>query len=94
MYWNPYGGNPPQQPIVFVPSPSAGGGVPDLNTITNWISGLEQLKKVLKEEKKDNNDKKPQPNIISMMLFMILLSPITGPIMSKFFSMGVNMLPH
>lgn len=97
--YNPYGygGYPPSQPVVFIPSP--GSPAPtgfDIDGITRQIAGLEALKKLMKEEKKDSPDKKKpeQPNIFSMMLLMILLSPITGPIMSKFFSIGLSYLPH
>lgn len=93
--FNPYGGSYPQQPIVFIPqTPPAGGGF-DIDGITRQIAGLEALKKLMKEEKKDNGDKKKEtPNVMSMMLLMILVSPVTGPIMSKFFSLGLSYLPH
>lgn len=90
-------GTPPQQPIVFVPSPGPSQGGFDIDGITRQIAGLEALKKLMKEDKKDDKDKDKKdgnPSVISMCLLMILLSPITGPLMSKFFSMGVGMLPH
>lgn len=85
---------PPQQPIVFIPSPGipAPGGF-DIDGISRQIAGLEALKKLMKEEKKDDHhEKKPNPNIVSMMLLMILVSPITGPIVSAFFTWGRGML--
>lgn len=49
--------------------------------ITQWINSLETLKKAFKEEKKDGpKEKKPDVSIIGMMLFMVLISPITGPL--------------
>lgn len=96
MFNNPYGGYgypPNSQPIVFIPPPAGNPGL-DIDNITRQISALEALKKVMKDEKKEGVDKKKpeQPNIVSMMLLMILISPITGPIMSKFFSMGLSYL--
>lgn len=89
-----YGGYS-QQPIVFVPSPAnSAPGTFGIESITRQISELEALKKILKEAPKDDKKKPEGPNVISMMLLMILLSPITGPIMSKFFSTGLSYLPH
>lgn len=94
MFQN-YGGYPPSQPIVFIPSPSAApaaGGF-DIDGITRQIAGLEALKKLMKEEKKE--DKKPDksdPSVVSMMLLMILISPVTGPVMSWFFTKGTGLL--
>lgn len=94
MFQN-YGGYPPAQPIVFVPqNPPAQSGGFDIDGITRQIAGLEALKKLMKEEKKDDKKKEETPSIISVMLLMILLSPITGPIMSKFFTLGLTYLPH
>lgn len=93
-----YGGYPwNSQPIVFVPSPGANNS-PDIDGISRQIASLEALKKILKEEKKDGGDKKDDkksgdPKVINMMLLMILVSPITGPVMSKFFTWGLGMLP-
>lgn len=103
MYGNPnYGGwgCPPQQSgVVYVPAPPAQGTNPDpIAYITSQIASLENLKKVLKEEKKDDkkDDKKKgaDTNVVNMMFLMILLSPITGPMMSHFFSWGLSYLPH
>lgn len=92
--FNPYGGYPNSQPIVFVPqTPPSPGGF-DIDGITRQIAGLEALKKLMKEEKKDDKKKEETPSVISIMLLMILLSPVTGPIMSKFFSLGLTYLPH
>jgi hypothetical protein len=94
MFNNPYGGygGYPQQPIVFIPSPGMPptGGPPDLNTVTSWISQLEGLKKALKEEKKDDKPKKDAPGggVILTAMFMLLVSPITGPAVFYFFKLS------
>lgn len=94
---NPYGGygGYPQTPVVFIPSPGTPQTDP-LADIQQQIGRLEALKKIFKEEKKDDKDKKKEeaPNVVTVALFMILIAPITGPIMSKFFNMGLGMLPH
>lgn len=92
--WNQGGYPYPQQPIVFMPPPGGNTSSFDIDGITRQIAGLEALKKLMKEEKKDDKKKPEGPNVVSMMLLMILLSPITGPIMSKFFSTGLSYLPH
>lgn len=94
------GGYPwgPSSPVVFVPQPNQGNPSDpfSVDTITRQIAGLEALKKALKEEKKDSggDKKKEDPNlqIINMMLLMILISPVTGPIMSWFFHKGLAMM--
>lgn len=61
--------------------------------ITDWIRGLEELKKSFKEEKKDDPKKKgTDVSVISMMLFMLLIAPITGPAMFHFFQLTINMM--
>lgn len=61
--------------------------------ITDWIRGLEELKKSMKEEKKDEPRKKgPHTSVLSCMLFMLLVSPITGPTMYYFFQLSVGLL--
>lgn len=93
------GGYPwgPSTPIVYVPTPQPTGNNTDpfsVDTITRQIAGLEALKKALKEEKKEGGDKKKDEGgdlkIINMMLLMILVSPITGPVMSWFFHKGLS----
>lgn len=97
MYGNQWG-YPPQSGVIYVPAPptTAPAGGFDIDGITRQIAGLEALKKLMKEDKKDDKkkDEEKGPNIVSVMLLMILVAPITGPIMSKFFSMGLSMLPH
>lgn len=96
--YNPYGGYNPYppnaQPVVFIPPSNGAGAGFDIDGITRQIAGLEALKKIMKDAPKDEKKKPEGPNVISMMLLMILLSPITGPIMSKFFSTGLSYLPH
>lgn len=61
--------------------------------ITDWIRGLEELKKSMKEEKKDDKKKGPEVSGIGLMLLMLLISPVTGPIMFYFFQTTLHMLP-
>lgn len=61
-------------------------------TITQWIQSLETLKKAFKEEKKDDKPKKPEVSIIGMTLFMLLMSPLTGPVVFWLFQQ--NPLVH
>ena len=91
-------GTPPQSGVVYVPVPQAAptaGGF-DIDGITRQIAGLEALKKLMKEEKKDSGDKPKDKGgdlqVVNMMLLMILVSPITGPIMSWFFHKGLSMM--
>lgn len=61
--------------------------------ISGWIKGLEELKKTMKEEKVDPKKKeRPSTSIISMMLLMLLLSPITGPAMFYFFQLSLGII--
>lgn len=92
-------GYPPSSGVIYVPTPPnppAGGF--DIDGITRQIAGLEALKKLMKEEKKDDkkDDKKKEGDmgVINIALLMVLLSPITGPIMSHFFQWGLSLLPH
>lgn len=62
--------------------------------IAGWILSLESLKKHFKEEKKDEKKKEPPvPSVFGMMLLMLLVSPITGPMMYHFFQMTLSLLP-
>lgn len=66
---------------------------PDLSTIREWMKGLKEWEKELKgEEKKKPDAKGPSPSVISMMLLMLLLSPITGPSMYYFFQLSLGIL--
>ena len=98
MYGNsPWGYPPqyPQQPVVFIP-PNPQPIADPVTQITQWQTALEQMKKAFKEEKKDDKkESKPgDMKVINIMLLMILVSPITGPIMSHFFQWGLSLLPH
>ncbi len=96
MYNNPWGGGyPPQTPVVFMPPPPASNQPIDyVSHITQSIQQLEALKKAFKEEKKPDDKKKSegQASVIGMMLFMILMSPITGPIVFYFFQLSANLV--
>jgi len=88
----PWGG--PQSGVVYVPTPPPASGGFDIDSITRQIAGLEALKKLMKEEKKDDKPKEPKNDlqVVNMMLLMILVSPITGPVMSWFFHKGLSMM--
>lgn len=65
--------------------------VDPVTQISTWIRSLEELKKHFKEEKKLDDKKKPeQPNIFGVALLMILISPVTGPLMYHFFQMSLR----
>lgn len=83
--WGGYPGYPPTPPA---PSQDP------VTMITSWIRGLEELKKSMKEEKKDDPKKKdhPIPGVFSITLLMLLLSPITGPVMFSFFQLSLGLI--
>lgn len=78
----------------FNPPPQQTNNQDPVTMITGWIKGLEELKKSMKEEKKEDpkKGKGPSPSVISMMLLMLLLSPITGPSMYYFFQLSLGIL--
>lgn len=77
----------PQGQTQSQPSPSP------VQQITDWIRGLEELKKSMKEEKKDEKKKGPEVSGIGLVLFMLLIAPITGPSVFYFFQMSLHLLP-
>lgn len=86
---------------MSMPPPWAWGGyapqpaqpnVPDLNTIREWSRMLKDWEKDLKGNEKKPEVKGPSPGVISMMLLMLLLSPITGPSMYYFFQLSIGIL--
>lgn len=87
-------GAPQQSGVIYVPTPPPAAGGFDIDGITRQIAGLEALKKLMKEDKKDDKPKEKSNDlqIINMMLLMILVSPITGPVMSWFFHKGLGMM--
>lgn len=90
-----YGYNNTMPPPWMWPSqPSAAPLSNPAEQITGWIKSLEELKKHFKEgDKKDDPKKKGQDvSVISMMLFMLLIAPITGPAMFHFFQLTINMM--
>lgn len=83
----PFWGYPPMPP----PQPNQD----PVTTITSWIRGLEELKRHVKEEGKDKKapeKKGPNASLVSMMLLMLLLSPITGPCMYYFFQLSLGII--
>lgn len=88
-------GAPPQSGVIYVPTPPPTQGGFDIDGITRQIAGLEALKKLMKEDKKDDKPKETRGGdlqVVNMMLLMILISPITGPVMSWFFHKGLSMM--
>ena len=59
--------------------------------ITQWKQSLEALEKAFKKEEKPK-DKKPDGSVVGMVLFMLLMSPITGPVVFWLFQQ--NPLVH
>lgn len=91
MYYNnsmpPWWALPPMGPTspATQPDPAA--------QITQWINSLETLKKAFKEEKKEERKKEgPNASVLGMMLFMVLMSPITGPVVYYFFQLSANLV--
>lgn len=77
-------GYPPMQPQ---------NNAPDLSTIREWSKVLKEWEKDLKgTEKKPESSKTPNASVVSMMLLMLLLSPITGPSMFYFFQLSLGIL--
>lgn len=89
-----YGFNTPPPPFMPWYPPPAQGNTNPADQIAGWITSLEALKKHFKEEKKD--DLKPkkgdQPSILAVALFMLLVSPVSGPVMYYFFRLSIGML--
>lgn len=84
---------PPPWMWPMGPSTPASPQVNPVQQITDWIRGLEELKKSMKEEKKDDPKKKNQDvSAISMMLFMLLIAPVTGPAMYHFFQLTIGLM--
>lgn len=64
--------------------------VDPFTTINQTISWLEGMKKHLKEDKKEDDNKKKRPiasEMLAMVLFMTIMSPIVGPVVYHFFSL-------
>lgn len=82
-------------PWMWPSGPSTTPVLDPAQQITGWIRSLEELKKAFKEEKKEEKKKDgPIPSVFGMMLFMLLIAPITGPLMYHFFQMGLSMMPR
>lgn len=88
-----WGGYPP--PYFMPPYMPQQSTTNPVEEITRWQSALEQMKKAFKEEKREEKKKEgPNLQVMNVALLLLLLSPITGPMMSKFFSIGLSYLPH
>lgn len=76
----------------YAPQP-ASNSAPDLSTIREWARMLKDWEKEIKgDEKKKPESKGPSASVISVMLLMLLLSPITGPSMYYFFQLSLGIL--
>lgn len=64
-----------------------------VDLITGWQRSLDELKKAFKEEKKEEKKKGPEVSLIGTVLFMLLVAPITGPMMYRFFQASLSMMP-
>lgn len=74
----------------YAPQP-AHSSTPDLSTIREWSKMLKDWEKEIKgDEKKKPEAKGPSPSIISMMLLMLLLSPITGGLVFQLFQLSLG----
>lgn len=83
---------PPYYPWFSPPMPS-NPGMFDLGTIREHIKQLKDWEKELKgKDEKKPDSKTPSASVISMMLLMLLLSPITGPSMYYFFQLSLGIL--
>jgi hypothetical protein len=88
-----YGYNNMPPPWMWPTGPTSTPPQNPVEQISQWIAGLDALKKHMKEEKKEEKKKEPPiPSIFGMMLLMLLLSPITGPLMYNFFQASLRML--
>lgn len=84
---------PPFYPPWFGPPVPTTPQMPDLHSLREYIRGLKEWEKELKgDEKKKPDPKYPAPSVFSMMLLMLLLSPITGPTMYHFFQASLGIL--
>lgn len=83
---------PPFYPWFGPPAPTT-PQMPDLHSLREYIRGLKEWEKELKgDEKKKPESKGPNASVISVMLLMLLLSPITGPSMYYFFQLSLGIL--
>lgn len=92
MYQNPWGYPPPQTPVMFMPSPGTQNSLSP-QTAAEQILAWKQVEKMLKgDEKKPDDKKKQEVSVVGMMLFMLLMSPVTGPIIYWFFQQSAGMI--
>lgn len=83
---------PPQYYPWFSPPMQTNPGMFDLSTIREHIKQLKDWEKELKGNEKKPDSKVPNSSVISVMLLMLLLSPITGPSMYYFFQLSLGIL--
>lgn len=76
-------------PGMVPPTPTSQDPV---EMIEGWIKGLEAVKRLSKEEKKDDKKKSAELPSVGLMLFMLLIAPVTGPLMYSFFQWGNHIL--
>lgn len=86
---------PPWVGWGYPPMPPQTNTTPDLHTIREWSKMLKDWEKEIKgDEKKKPDSKGPNASVVSVMLLMLLLSPITGPTMYHFFQLSLGILQN
>lgn len=93
-----YNNQPPMGPYMpwWPQPPTPTPPVDPFQQINQTISWLEGMKKYYKEDKKPDDDKKrktPASEVVAMVLFMTIMSPIVGPIVYHFFGLTRVMMP-
>lgn len=83
-------------PWMWPSGPSSQPQLDPAAQIAGWITSLKTLEEHFKnkEKKPDEKKKTPQPSMFGTALLMILISPVTGPLMYRFFQLSLSMLPH
>lgn len=82
---------PPPWAWGYPPMGPQTSNAPDLGTIREWSKMLKDWEKEIKgDEKKKPDPKGPSPSIISVMLLMLLLSPITGGAVFELFKLSLG----
>lgn len=85
-------GMPPPPWWGYPPIPQT-AAAPDLNSIRQYIKDLKEWEKEIKgKDEKKPESKVPNVSIFSMMLLMLLVSPVTGPTMYHFFQLSLGII--
>lgn len=92
MYGNTACMNAPTPPWWFGPPQPVNNTFPDLHSLREYIKNLKDLEKDLKGKDEGPKKKGPDVSVFSMMLLMLLLSPITGPSMYYFFQLSLGII--